>query len=195
VRYCDELGFSFGWIDDGERIRRASHALVDDGSVWLVDPLDWSEAIERAQELGRIRGVVQLLDRHARDGASIAGRLKVPLHRIPRPRLAGAPFEFLKVIDTRWWTEVALWWPQRRTLVVADALGTVAYFRARRERIGVHPFLRLWRPRALRRVFPEHILCGHGEGVHDRAAEALHAALRTSRRRLPAAVANGFRAV
>jgi hypothetical protein len=57
----------------------------------------------------------------------------------------------------------------------------------------VHPFLRLWPPRELRRVYPEHILCGHGEGVHVDAAGALHSALRTARRRLPAAVANGFR--
>jgi hypothetical protein len=195
VRFCDELDFAFGWIEDDERIRRASHALVDDASVWLVDPIDWPDAIERAQQLGRVRGVLQLLDRHPRDCAPLAGRLKVPLHRIPRQRLADAPFEFLNVIDTRWWSEVALWWPRRRMLVAADALGTVGYFRARAERVGVHPFLRLWPPSALRRVFPEHILCGHGEGLHEHAAEVLHAALRTSRRRLPAAVANGFRAV
>jgi hypothetical protein len=195
VRFCDELEFAFGWIDERERIRRASHALVDDDSVWLVDPLDWSDAIERAQELGRIRGVLQLLDRHPRDCAPLAGRLKVPLHRMPRHPLADAPFAFLNVIATRWWSEVALWWPQRRTLVAADVLGTVGYFHARGERIGVHPFLRLWPPRALRRVFPEHILCGHGEGVHEHAAAALHAALRASRRRLPGAVVNGFRTV
>jgi hypothetical protein len=193
VRFCDELGFSFGWIDDGERIRRASHALVDEGAVWLVDPLDWPDAIDRAQGLGRVCGVLQLLDRHERDCAALAERLQVTLHSVPRRRLADAPFEFLNVLHTRWWSEIAVWWPQRRTLVAADALGTVGYFRARAEPVGVHPFLRLWPPRALRRVFPKHILCGHGEGVHERAAEALHAALRTSRRRLPAAVANGFR--
>jgi hypothetical protein len=194
LRFCDELEFAFGWIDDDDRIRRASHALVDDGSVWLVDAIDWPDAVDRAQSLGRVRGVLQLLDRHGRDGGTIADRLNVPLHVVPRGRLVDAPFEFLHVIETRWWNEVALWWPQRRTLVAADALGTVAYFRARREPVGVHPFLRLRPPRALRRVFPEHILCGHGEGVHKCAAEALHATLRTSGRRLPAALVNGFRA-
>jgi hypothetical protein len=195
VRFCDELDFGFGWIDDGERIGRTSHALLDGESVWLVDPIDWTEAIERAQQLGRVRGVVQLLDRHARDCAPLAGRLEVPVHRVPRERIPGAPFEFPNVIRTRWWDEVALWWPQRRTLVVADALGTVSYFHAQRERLGVHPFLRLRPPEALRRVFPEHVLCGHGEGVHDDASGSLHAALRTARRRLPAAVLNGFRRV
>jgi hypothetical protein len=193
VRFCDELEFAFGWIDDGDRIRRVAHALVDDGGLWLIDPTEWPPALERAHELGEVRGVVQLLDRHARDAPAIATRLNVPLYAVPRRRLPGAPFEFLNVIHRRVWSEVALWWPQRRTLVAADALGTVGYFRAGGEPIGVHPFLRLWPPRALHRVFPEHILCGHGEGVHADAARALHHALRTSRRRLPAAVANGFR--
>jgi hypothetical protein len=193
VRFCDELEFAFGWIDDAGRIKRTSHALVDGDAVWLVDPMLWGDAVERAQALGDVRGVIQLLDRHARDGALVAGRLDVPLHRVPRRAIPGAPFEFLHVIGNRWWDEVALWWPERRTLVVADALGTVSYFHAPNEQVGVTPLLRLRPPRALRRVFPEHILCGHGEGVHDDAATALHSALRTSRRRLPAAVLNGFR--
>jgi hypothetical protein len=195
VHLCDELKVGFGWIDDEERVRRTSHALVDGGAVWLVDPIDWTEAVERAQRLGTVRGVVQLLDRHARDCTPLARRLEVPLHRVPRERIPAAPFEFLNMINTRWWDEVALWWPQQRTLVVADALGTIGYFHAAGERLGVHPFLRLWPPKALRRVFPEHVLCGHGEGVHDSAAEALHEGLRTARRRLPAAVLNGFRSV
>jgi hypothetical protein len=195
VRFCDELDFGFGWIDDGGSIKRTSHALVDAESVWLVDPIDQTEAIARAQQLGRVRGVVQLLDRHARDCAVLARRLDVPLHRVPRERIPDAPFEFPNVISARWWDEVALWWPQRRALVVADALGTIGYFHAPRERLGVHPFLRLWPPTSLRCVFPEHVLCGHGEGVHENASGSLHEALRTARRRLPAAVLNGFRRV
>lgn len=193
MRFCDELNFAFGWIDDADRIKRASHALVDGGSLWLVDPIDWPEAIARAQERGTVRGVLQLLDRHDRDGAALGDRLDVPLYRVPRVRVSEAPFEFLNVIHSRWWDEVVLWWPQHRTLVAADGVGTIGYFHAPRERVGVHPFLRLLPPRALRRVFPEHVLCGHGEGVHEHAAQALHEALRTARRRLPAAVANGFR--
>jgi glyoxylase-like metal-dependent hydrolase (beta-lactamase superfamily II) len=193
VRFCDELDFAFGWIQDDERIERAAHALVDDGFVWLVDALDWPAAIVRAQEHGEIRGIVQLLDRHERDCGTLAERLHVPLHRVPRAPIVGSPFVFLNVIKTSAWNEVALWWPARRTLVTADALGTVSYFRGRDERVGVHPFLRLWPSRALRRAFPEHILCGHGDGVHEHAAESLHTALRTARRRLPAALINGFR--
>jgi hypothetical protein len=193
MRFCDELAFAFGWVDDEDRIRRAAHALVDDdGGVWLVDPLEWPDALARVVERGPARGVIQLLDRHARDGAAISERLGVPLHVVPREPLAGIGFRFLNVAR-RAWNEVALWWPERRTLVAADVLGTVAYFRAPTEPIGVHPLLRVWPPRELRRVYPEHILCGHGEGVHVDATRALHSALRTARRRLPAAVANGFR--
>jgi myo-inositol-1(or 4)-monophosphatase len=39
TRFCDEAAFGFGWIRD-ELIGRCSHALVADGRVWLVDPLD-----------------------------------------------------------------------------------------------------------------------------------------------------------
>jgi hypothetical protein len=187
MRFCDEQEFGFGWIDDDDPIRRTSHALAVDGGVWMVDPVAWPAAEQRARELGEPRGVLQLLDRHNRDCAAQAATLGVPHHVVPE-RVEGAPFEFLPVLKNRFWKEVALWWPARRVLVVADALGTVGYFRAPGEPIGVHPFLRPLPPRSLRSVYPEHILTGHGEGVHEDAAVALHTALRTSQRRLPAAL-------
>lgn len=188
MRFCDETELGFGWIAEDERIGRTSHALAVDGGVWVIDPVAWPEAEHRALELGEQRGVIQLLDRHNRDCAAIAGRLGVPHHRVPE-RIEGTPFEFLPVSRSRFWREVALWWPERRVLVCGDAVATLDYFRAGSERLGVHPFLRLRPPRALRRVFPEHLLCGHGEGVHGaEAAPALHEALRTARRRLPAAL-------
>lgn len=192
MRFCDEQDFGFGWLDDDEPMRRTSHALAADG-VWLVDPIAWAEAEQRALALGEPRGVLQLLDRHNRDCATVAARLGVPHHVVPTGRIAGAPFEFLPVSRNRFWREVALWWPERRVLVCADALGTVAYFRAPGERLGVHPFLRVRPPRALRRVYPEHVLTGHGEGVHENASAALHEGLRTSRRRLPAALSQLIR--
>ncbi len=36
MRFCDEQEFGFGWLDDDERMRRTSHALVADGGVWLT---------------------------------------------------------------------------------------------------------------------------------------------------------------
>ena len=187
MQFCDEQDFGFGWIDDAS-LRRTSHALVEGGGVWLIDPVAWPEAERRAADLGEIRGVVTLLDRHERDAPAVAQRLGVTHHAVPTAKLDAAPFEFLPVASSRWWREVALWWPERRVLVCADAVGTVGYFRARGERIGVHPFLRLRPPRSLRRVFPEHVLTGHGAGVHQDAAHALQEALRTARQRLPAAL-------
>jgi hypothetical protein len=136
------------------------------------------------RELGEPAGVVQLLDRHNRDCAAVARRLNVPHHLVPR-ELQGTPFELRPVVRLRFWREVALWWPERRLLLVADALGTIpGYFCAGNELAGVHPLLRPWPPRSLRGLEPEHLLVGHGEGVHRQPA-ALESALRTARRRLP----------
>jgi glyoxylase-like metal-dependent hydrolase (beta-lactamase superfamily II) len=89
------------------------------------------------------------------------------------------------ILRRKRWREVALWWPERRVLVCADALGTVPhYFTLGGEPLGVHPLLRLAPPRQLARLEPEHVLCGHGAGAHERAAEAVRAALANSRRRL-----------
>jgi glyoxylase-like metal-dependent hydrolase (beta-lactamase superfamily II) len=98
----------------------------------------------------------------------------------------GAPFEVLRVVSLPRWREVALWWPDSRTLVVADALGTAPYFLGPGERLAVHPLLRLLPPSSLAGLDPEHVLCGHGEGVHgSEASEALDHALRRSRRGIP----------
>jgi hypothetical protein len=69
-----------------EVMARASHAVAADEKVWLVDPVDAAEALKRVAELGRPAGVLQLLDRHERDGAAIAERLGVPLIRLPADR-------------------------------------------------------------------------------------------------------------
>lgn len=188
MRFCDEQDFGFGWRVDDERMQRASHALFADDGLWVIDPVAWPEAEDRACALGEPRGVLQLLDRHNRDCEVVSARLGVPHHVVPTARIDNAPFEFLPVSRNRFWQEVALWWPGPRVLVCADALGTIAFFCAPGEHLGVHPLLRLRPPRALRRVYPEHVLTGHGEGVHEHAATALHEALRTSRRRLPAAL-------
>ena len=185
ARFCDERDFGFGWIVD-ETLGRTSHVLVVGGDVWFVDPVAWPEAEKRALELGEPRGVIQVLDRHNRDARELAGRLAVPHHVVPAA-VDGAPFEFVRIAAARWWREVALWWPERRVLVCGDALGTIGYFCAPRDRLGVHPLLRLRPPKQLRSFRPESILCGHGAGVHDGAAAALDEALRTARRRLPAA--------
>jgi hypothetical protein len=185
-RACDEFEHGFGWREEGF-LERVSHALVVDGACWLVDPLADDAFEERVRAAGKPAGVIQLLDRHKRDCAALAERLAVPLHVVPFDGIAGAPFTFLRIARIPRWKEVALWWPEARVAVFADALGTASYFPCPGERLAVHPFLRLLPPRAMARCLaPSHVLCGHGEGVHGREAAAqLEQALATARRRLP----------
>lgn len=187
---CDEFDGGFGWIEDSGFMRRCAHALVDGGRVWLVDPFDEPGLEERVRAAGEPAGVIQLLDRHGRDCAQLASRLGVPHLTLSAPE----PFRALPLATPPRWREAALWWPERRVLVVADALGTARYYRAGDEPLAVHPLLRLFPPRRLAALDPERILVGHGEGVHADARPALVEALASSRRRLPAWAWGGFRA-
>ena len=106
----------------------------------------------------------------------------------------GAPFEILPVLRWRHWHEIALWFPEQRTLAVAEALGTAQFYRAPSERLAVSPLQRVVRPRSLLAVEPEHILVGHGEGVHEDATAALRDAIAHARSRAPAWFWAGLRA-
>ena len=192
LRFCDEFDSGFGWIVD-EFMERCSHALVDDGRVWAIDPLDGDGVEDRIRAAGTPAGVLQLLDRHNRDCATLAARLSVRHHVVPQGSLG--PFACIAVKNSRSWNEVALWWPDRRVLVSADALGAAPYYRAGGERLAVHPLLRLRPPRRqLGALQPDVILCGHGEGVLEDADAALREALSTSRLRIPGQVASALRA-
>jgi len=188
-RFCDDLGADgFGWIVE-EAMTRTSHALIAEGRVWLVDPLDWPEAIDRACGLGEPAGVVQLLDRHDRDCAALASRLGVT-HLVAPDDVPGSPFELIPIVRRRWWRESALWWPGRKTLVTADALATNRFYTAGKAPLAVHVLLRLTPPRQLGGLDPERMLVGHGEGlIGPGAADALREALRVSRRGLPGLLA------
>ena len=193
MRLCDETEWGFGWLQE-ERLQRTSHALRAEGRVWLFDPVDSPGVEERIRALGESAGVIQLLDRHGRDCAALAGRLGVPLHETPFDGVPGAPFVPVPIVQRRLWREVSLWWPEEKVLLCGDALGTVRYFVAPGELLGVHPLLRVTPPKALSRFAPRHVLCGHGEGVHgDEAAPALAEALATARRRLPSVWRYGWR--
>ena len=200
IAICDETSFGFGWIAaEPPRLQRASHALVADGRVWLVDPVDGPGVEERVRGLGEPAGILQLLDRHPRDCAALAERLGVPHLRLPFGGVPGSPFEVKRVLNVRGWRELALWWEAERVLVCAEALGTVPYFRAPDEQLGVHPLLRLYQPRGLRDMAeclaPGHVLVGHGEGLHGPdAARALVRAVRGARRQTPRWLGHQFRA-
>ena len=171
MQICDEMPFGFGWIaPEPEFMQRASHALATEQGVYVVDPVDVPGAEQRIRDLGTPAGVIQLLDRHGRDCWRFADSLGIPLHRTPFAGIPGSPFQVIRVMETPFWKEVALWWPEHRVLVTADALGTPDYYRAPDEALAVSPALRLLPPRRLAGLDAEHILCGHGRGVHGPAA-------------------------
>jgi hypothetical protein len=182
----DDLPFGLSWIDP--RLMRTSHALATEQGVWLVDPVDDPEALERAAALGEPAGVVQLLDRHKRGCAAIAARLGVPHLEVP-DAVPGSPFEVIRVVRRPGWKEAALWWPEQRALVVAEALGTTEHFTLGHGPVGVHALLRLTPPGVLRAHVPDHLLVGHGRGVHgSHTAAAIEHALETSRAGAPKAI-------
>jgi hypothetical protein len=182
-----ERDWGLGWIAAEPAVmQRACHALAHDGGVWLIDPVDGDGLEERIARLGQVRGVLQLLDRHGRDGAALARRRGVPLPATPFDRVAGAPFEPIAVLRRRRWSETALWWPEQRALIVAEALGTAPYFPARGARVGVHPALRLTPPRPLAGFDPERLLVGHGPPLlAGGVAAAVRSAIECSRRQIP----------
>jgi hypothetical protein len=163
---------------------RAAHAVRDGQRVWLIDPFEDAAALDAAAALGQPAGVIQLLDRHQRDGEQIASRLGVALLRLPAS-LPNTPFQVVSIVARPWWKEIALWWPDQRTLIVAEAIGTGPLFALGR-RAGVHPMLRLLPPRsALGRLHPERLLVGHGPALDGNAGPALSQALASSRSDVP----------
>jgi hypothetical protein len=186
IRFCDDRGaHGFSWIVD-EPATRTSHALASDGRVWLVDPVRHEPALERAGTLGRPVAVLQLLDRHNRDCAAVARTLGVT-HLVVPDALPDTPFDVIGVRRTKRWREVALWWQAERTLVVAEAIGTNGFYAPPGRDAGVHLLLRLSPPGDTLSAFvPEHLLVGHGEGLHGIAAgSGLRDALDDARKGLP----------
>jgi hypothetical protein len=184
VTTYDEFGFGFSWFPE-EALTRTAHALDTGDGVWLIDPVDVPDAIERARALGPPAGVIQLLDRHNRDCAAIADRLDVPHLRLPDV-VPGSPFAVVPVVRLPRWHEVALWWPERKALVVAELIGTNHVYRLGGGPAGMHPMMRALAPRTLRAYQPKHLLVGHGPGVHGPlAAAAVQDAYDRSRKDLP----------
>lgn len=202
-REIDRFDDGVGWIaHPDETMQRASHAIAVDGEVWVLDPVDADGIDDLFAEFGDVAGVVVMLDRHKRDAAAVADRHDVPVY-LPEffegvtedidaavarfdDELSDTGIRSLRVVDNRFWQEVALYNPANGTLVVPETVGTVDYFLAGDEKLGVHPMLRLTPPQsALRSVVPERVLVGHGAGVMEDAARALDDALDQSRRGAP----------
>lgn len=191
----DRFDGGVGWIAyPDETMRRASHAIESDGGLWLVDPVDAEGLDDLLAEYADPEGIAVLLDRHKRDAAAIANRHDVPVYvpewmdgvvgdldaptkRFDR-RLAG--FDVLRLIDNPLWQEAVL--VDGETLVVPEALGTAAYFRAPDEPLGVHPMLRVFPPRTLRSYDPNRLLVGHGDGIFEDVGRTIRRAIDGSRR-------------
>lgn len=198
----DEAG-SFAWIaDPDERMLRASSAIVTSAGTLVIDPVDCGGLDDALSRLGPVAGIVQLLDRHNRDVVAVAARLSVPVLVPGALAGRGEPLaltgvEERVVLAMPGWSEAALWFPERRLLVCAEAIGTAPCYRARdTDALGVHPLLRVRPPTgALSGVAPSVVAVGHGPPVVHDAARALATALRQSRRDLPRAWLRGARLI
>lgn len=189
LRFLDGPAWSVTWIaPEPAYMRRASHAVgLDDGRVVLIDPVDGEGLRERIEALGSVAAVLQLLDRHNRDGRELAQSYGVPLVELPFDGFDDMPFEPIPLVRLPGWREVALWWPEKRALFVAESLGTAPYYLAPGAAAGVHPMRRLLPPTSLRDLPVQHLLVGHGEGIHGpEAASAVHTAVTRARRETPA---------
>ena len=211
LREIDRWADGVGWIAyPDEQMQRASHALVGDDGLWVVDPVDAPGLDDLLAEFGDVAGVAVCLDRHERDAGTVAARHDAPVYvpewmdgvassfDEPVERFGGelgdSGYRVRRVRDASLppWQEAALYTDE--TLLVPEAVGTASFFRAGSERLGVHPMLRPIPPRrALADFDPERVLVGHGEGVVTDAGDALRDALAGARRRLPAAYAKMVR--
>lgn len=191
-----------GWLAHPEEgIQRTSHALVLDGDTWLVDPLDAPGVDDLLEDLPPVAGVVVLFAQHTRDAVALARRHDVAVH-VPRwmagvsddqpvpvhrtgTELADTGATVVKVTNSRFWQEAALFDEDDGTLVVPESLGTAPHFLAGDERLGVHPMRRLRPPRTLDRFPADRLLVGHGAGLDDDVTSAIASALETSRSNAP----------
>jgi hypothetical protein len=189
----DESALGISWVLD-ESMQRACHAILADGKVWFVDPVEVDDIVDRGAALGQPAGVLQLLDRHKRDCAEVAERLGIEHLEVP-DAVPGSPFEAIKAIRFPGWKETALWWPAEKALVVAEIVGTNSIMNAGRGGVGMHPMLRALPPKSIRGYKPEHLLVGHGPPVHGpEATTGLETAYARSRRDIPRATLNMFKA-
>ncbi|WP_435194735.1 hypothetical protein [Natronomonas sp. EA1] len=209
LREIDRFDGGFGWIAyPKEGMQRASHALVSDGKVYVVDPVDADGLDDLLAEEGEVAGVVVLLDRHLRDAATIANRHDVAVHipawmsgvekklDAPVERLGDAlgdtGYEVRRLVDSPFWKEAALYHEGSGTLLVPETLGTVDYYTTGDEQVGVHPALRLFPPSQLRPLAVERLLVGHGAGVLENAEAHIEDAVSGSRKRAPRAWMESF---
>jgi len=202
----DEWDDGFGWLaHPDEDARRASHAVLGDDGVWLLDPLDAPGLDRVISGLGDVAGVAVLSNYHSRDAAHFADRYDVPVHvpdwfdAVPATAdapvervtdsLGGSGFELRRVDPLPTWREAIAWRETDKTLYTADLLSALPLYRTGDERLGLYLFARLFPPRdAFTDIEPTRIICGHGPGVFEDATDALQYALSNARTQFPRAL-------
>ena len=207
VAVVDQFEDGIGWIaHPAETGRRASHALRGDDGVWLLDPLDGPGVDDLVARVGEIAGVAVCSSWHARDAGRIADRYDVAVHapewlgridtlidRAPIERYRFSPgdsgFRVLRCQPFPTWDEAMVYRPAGGILYVPESLGTADAYLVGDERVGLSIVRRIDPPIAqLDGLSVGRLLVGHGRGIHERPDEALEAALRYGRRRLPEAL-------
>lgn len=185
-----------------EEMQRASHAIATDAGLLVVDPVDVPDLDEWLADLGEetgagdVAGVAVLLDRHKRDAAAVANRHDVPVGvpewmsgvegdlDAPTTALSAlvedTSYEVRRVIDNTFWQEAGLYDAEAAVLVLPEVFGTVEYYCAPGEELGVHPALRFTPPKKLKRLDVDRLLVGHGEGIAGDADDLMRTALRRS---------------
>lgn len=193
LREVTEWTDGISWIAyPDERAQRASHALLTQAGVWMVDPVDAEGLDDRVSELGEVAGVLVIQDRHTRDAAELARRHDVSVH-VPDwmnlvlekvdsavesvgSDLPGTNYTVHRLIDTDEWEEAILVDETTNTMIVPEALGTLPAFRGEDTALGVHPALDE-PPHRLLDWSPDRILVGHGESIHSEADTRIREAL------------------
>ena len=205
--FVDDFENGFGWIGKPEdKMKRTSHAFVEDGEVYLVDAVDAKNLDRKISEYGEVKGVIILFARHVRDSEELARRYDCPIY-VPEwferelqaevikisDNVPGTDWEIHEVVDSRLSKEAALYHRENNTLIVADSLGTAKHLRGRGEKLGMSPLYRLNPPKRLLNFEPERIFCGHGEGIREDASETMKNTIKQGRKRTLSAYFNTVR--
>ena len=156
----------------------ASHALLADGGAWVVDPTE-APVEDRIRALGEPAGVIQLLDRHERACSQFAERPRRARTTASRSRAspnhvrdrAGAAAPLAGERSRSGGPSGACSVCARRARYGA------ALLRARRGAARRPSVPRATPPRRWAQLEPDHVLCGHGAGVHEEATAAVRDAL------------------
>lgn len=193
LREVTEWSGGFSWISYPEEdSQRASHALLTEAGVWIVDPVDADGLDERVAALGEVAGVLVIQDRHTRDAAAVAHRhdvgvsvpawmelirekLRVDANSVGS-ELPGTNSTVHRLIQADDWEEAVLINETTKTMIVPEALGTLPAFQVNDNELGVHPALDE-PPHRLTDWSPNRILVGHGKSIHRKAPTRLREAI------------------